>query len=555
MARPLSRLRAIAGALGALWILAAAAAAAETWRPAPIFGGDVRSLAFDPGHSGRVLAGTSGGHVYRSDDGGETWRNAGAEVPFAGWVVGALRIDPNRPERLWAALWGIWGGGAVARSDDGGASWLLPRVASGDGEQIYDLALVPGSVDRLFAASRQGVLRSDDGGASWRRVGESERGLVHVASLYVDPARPETVIAGTWRRAFRSDDGGETWRGIFTGMALDTDVFSLHGVPERPGEIWASTCGWVYRGDALGERWTRFTSGFAERRTPSFAVLGGERLLAGTVAGAYLSTNRGASFRRTSPDDFAVLAIAVAPDDPGRVLLGTEGAGVWVSRDGGESFTRRPLGMRNVRVPALARMGDQVYAAVAHAGSLSGVYRSPDGGASFDPLPSPLPTVLALQVVDGQLLAATEAGLFALDGKSWNRVPELGESRVVALEVLAGRLVARTPQATFQRRHGRFERAEKAKEREVAPPSAPDARLDEVQRAAEGRRVHATGDPRFSHVIASKDGTALWDGELGRAWPLLPPFPVTEIQAALVVSDRLLLGSSGYGLWETRLPE
>lgn len=536
-------------------ILGAAGANAESWRPAPLFGGDVRSLVFAPDPPARVFAGTSGGHVYRSDDGGETWGNAGVEVPFAGWVVGTLRFDPNRPERLWAALWGIWGGGAVALSDDAGRSWSFRRLESGKGEQIYDLAPVPGVADRLYAATRRGVLRSDDAGASWRRVGENEPGLVHVASLYVDSQRPETIVAGTWRRAYRSDDGGASWRGIFTGMFVDTDVFSLHGVAERPGELWASTCGWVYRGDALGERWTRFTSGFAERRTPSFAVLGGERLIAGTIAGAYLSTDRGASFRRTSPDDFAVLAIAVAPDDPRRVLLGTEGAGVWVSRDGGESFTRRPLGMRNVRVPALARMGDQVFAAVAHAGPLSGVYRSPDGGASFDPLPSALPTVLALEARNGRLLAATEEGLFALGEKGWERIPELGEARVVALEAGADRLVARTLQAAFELRQGKWVRVERSSKRSGAPLEGEDARFAAILSAGDGQRAHATGDPRFAYVVASVRGAALWDGELGRLWPLAPPFPAGEIQAALVVSDRLLLGSSGYGLWEMRLPE
>src|SRR5262249_28368886 len=86
--------------------------------PAPIWGADVRTLAFVPGAPALVLAGTSAGQVYLSRNAGATWENAGSALPFPGWVVGALRFDPNRKARLWVALWGIWGSGQVAFSDD-----------------------------------------------------------------------------------------------------------------------------------------------------------------------------------------------------------------------------------------------------------------------------------------------------------------------------------------------------------------------------------------------------------------------------------------------------
>ena len=141
-------------------------------------------------------------------------------------------------------------------------------------------------------------------------------------------------------------------------------------------------------------------------------MLPGERILAGTVAGAYLSTDRGASFRRTTPDSLAVLAIAYHPARPERILIGTEGAGIWSSSDCGESFRARPVAMRNLRVTALDQDGSHLFAAVVHAGPASGVYRSPDGGSSFEPLPSELPTVLAMVTSGERLFVATERGLF-----------------------------------------------------------------------------------------------------------------------------------------------
>ncbi len=602
------RLRSCAFALlllsGSLFAGAARGAVALDFRPAPLYGADVRSLVFDPADPERAFAGTSAGHLYRSDDGGESWRNAGVEAPFPGWVVAALHFDSNRPGRLWAGLWGIWGGGRVAFSDDLGATWTHRGDGLPEGDQVYSLALVPGVLDRLFVGTRSGVWVSDDAGMTLRQVSAGEPELVHVSSLHVDALDPRTIVAGTWRRAYRSDDGGATWRGVFDGMVLDTQDFTLTPVPGRPGEIWASTCGWVYRGERLGGRWSRTQAGFEERRTPSFDVLSAERLLAGTVAGLHLSTDGGRSFRRVGPKDLAVLAIAHHPLRPERVLLGTEGAGVWLSGDGGESFAPRLVATHNVRVPALAAAGDGVLAALAHAGPLSGLYRSPDGGISFEPQPARLPTVLDLASHRGRAYAATEAGLYERAGREWRRVAELGGARVEQLAASAERLFARTRDAIWELAGERFAkvpfawrpprsiavaegalwvlrdeglyRIEAGGEPVAASPPFPGGELAGVgghlvyagakglhvhdreqgwiALARERSRVFPTGDARFPAVARTGARLALLDAEGQQLLPLAPPFAAADLLSALAVDGRLLLGSSGFGLWRAALP-
>lgn len=629
-------------ALGAATASAAAIPAVKlALHPLPLYGADIRSLVFDPANPDRAFAGTSAGHVYVSDDGGASFRNAGVELPFPNWVVGTLIFDDNRPGRLWAGLWGIWGGGRVAFSDDGGATWTIRRGSANGEAQVYALATVPGAPDRLFAGTRAGVELSDDAGVTFRPVGRDLPGLIHVSSLHVDRARPLVVIAGTWRQAYRSVDGGRTWGGVFDGMILDTEVFSLHASAERPGELWASTCGWVYRGDGLGDKWTRFQTGLSERRTPSFAVLPGERLLAGTVAGAFLSTDRGASFRRTTPESLAVLAIAYHPARPERILIGTEGAGIWSSTDAGESFRARPVAMRNLRVPALDQDGTHLLAAVAHAGPASGIYRSPDGGSSFEPLPSELPTVLAMATAGERLFVATERGLFERERRAggdsetalpmrFERIAELGERRVEQLATAAGRVVARTREALFELQTAipgaRFHplalggpaaaghrapsgprsvalaagdlwvlRDEglarmvngKLQAASLPYPPAPGSELfsvaDELHYSGkEGLfrrdtrsgawlpvrsgpvRTIATGSARFPYLVVSQGALALH--ALPAAAPAVAatgegdwlavdlPYPASETLSALVVGDRLLLGSSGFGVWQAMLP-
>ena len=353
------------------------------WSSAPLYGADVRSLAFDPVRPDLVYAGTASGQVDVSRDGGATWSPAGSALAFRGWVVGTLRFDPNRPDRLWAGLWGVFGGGMIAWTEDGGKSWTTPHAPIAS-DQVYTLALVPGVPGRIYAGTRAGVLVSGDDGATWQLASRDLAELVHVSSLWVDPRRPERVIAGTWRRAYRSDDGGVTWRGIFDGMVLDSEVFTLQSVLGRSEELWASTCGWVYQTEDAGGKWVRHQSGLTERRTPSFAILGGDegnqRLLAGTVAGAFLSENGGQSFALVSPPSLAIAVVAQDSRRPERILLGTEGSGVWRSLDGGRSFIASSRGMTNLRVAATEAFRGQLLVAVNHAGPASGLYSSGDGG-------------------------------------------------------------------------------------------------------------------------------------------------------------------------------
>ena len=102
----------LAGA--ALFFLAADVGDATTgsvWQSSALHAGDVRSLAVDPEDPDRVLAGTSSGQLYVTEDGADSWSHIGGLLPFAGAVVSDLLFDPNTPDRIWAALWTVWGSG------------------------------------------------------------------------------------------------------------------------------------------------------------------------------------------------------------------------------------------------------------------------------------------------------------------------------------------------------------------------------------------------------------------------------------------------------------
>ncbi len=596
--------------LGSSGSSALAAPSSAAWQVLPIWTGDIRTLAVAPANPDVVLAGTSAGQVYISHSGGSVWENAGSFLPFPGWVVSALRFDPNKPSRVWVALWGVWGSGQVAFSDDLGKTWSA-RSSGLPNEAVYTLALVPGQEGKIYAATASGVWGTEDGGAGWHQLTAGIEDMGKVSSLLVDPNKPDSVIAGTWRRAYRSDDGGKSWTGVFEGMVLDSEVFSMTAIPDKPGEIWATTCGWVYHTADRGDHWERFKDGFAERRTPSFAALADGRFLAGTVGGLHVSTDGGRNWQPIGDPALSIATIAVTPERPQRVILGTEGAGVWLSDDGAASFRPASGGMTNARISALALSGNNLLVGVSDAGLLTGIHLSPDKGATFTDF-RPLPNVLDFAVHLGRLYAATEKGLFERRGADWFRIKELGEDRVEQIAVDGDRIAVRTVDGLWDLTGGRFVRrpfkhgaprsaaffgdalwvtdakglyrlTKDANHTIDAPfeggrllrlddqllfagpggafarpspaldaPASPGSPHSDAPAWAEltskASRLLSTGDARWSAVMVTGDTVRLYDRLAHKLVILDVPVPARDLSAAVVGDGRLFLGTSGYGV-------
>lgn len=574
------------------------AVAGADWRSVPLYGGDVRSLAISPSDPQTVLAGTSSGQVWISRDGASTWELPGERrVALPGWVVSQLVFDPHSEGRVWAALWSLWGGsGSVVYSEDMGASWTA-RTEGLPGVQVYRLAFDPKRPGRIYAATRTGVWATDDFAGSWRLLTGDLPEMGKVTSLLVDPYDSSVVYAGTWQRAYRSDDRGETWKGIFDGMVLDSEVFSIRPGPGGPGDLWASTCGWVYHGSDRGARWRRHERGLDERRTPAFEVLPDGRLLAGTVSGLYTSDDAGESWTRRTPQDLSIAAIAVHPRAPGRVLVATDGAGVWRSDDRAGTFQPVMQGMTSLRVSDLERNGHDVLMAIRHAGVASGVHAADPIALDLRDEPGLAPTVLDLAVRGDTLYAATERGLFARAGGSWLRIDALGESRVEEVEVGQGGVAARTAEGVWVSRGGPFglvpPRTSSPQRIQwvgdslwitdrwgifsadggpvAAPPGAttllrvggrslwsggegvwvsptPGGAPPWKRLAARPARALATGDERFPVLFLGegKDGM-LYDRDL-KGLELELPIDSRDVTAAVLAGNRLFVGTPGNGL-------
>jgi hypothetical protein len=149
----------------------------------------------------------------------------------------SLAIDPVTPAILYA---GTYGGG-VFRSANGGGSWTAINTGL-TGTNVYDLAIDPTTPTTLYAVmSGDGVYRSTNSGGNWTAINTGLAGLF-INDLAIDPVTPLTIYAATSGGVYRTVDGGISWSAFNDGLA-DTSVNALAIDPAMPSIVYAGTRG------------------------------------------------------------------------------------------------------------------------------------------------------------------------------------------------------------------------------------------------------------------------------------------------------------------------
>jgi photosystem II stability/assembly factor-like uncharacterized protein len=233
-------------------------------------GQQIPALAIDPRDPNRLFAAVLGHPygpnpergIFRSTDGGETWR----KVLYADENTGGsdVEMDPTNPDVLYAGLWearqGPWefgntyGGtsGGLYKSSDGGNNWQKLTKGLPDGVIQVNVAIAPSDPRRLYATVASslmggyqsgrglGIYRSDDAGETWTKATDDPRPALRIGGgdlpvPKVDPKNPDVVYSAsivTWR----STDGGKTWTGI-RGAPGGDDYQNLWINPNDPNII------------------------------------------------------------------------------------------------------------------------------------------------------------------------------------------------------------------------------------------------------------------------------------------------------------------------------
>jgi len=313
---------------------------AQDWQELGPNGGDVRAMTADPANPDVLYLGTVDGHIFSSQDAGQHWHLTGRVGDRADTVVMAIIVDRREARHLYAATRTLGeNGGGVFRSDDGGATWRASGLA---GQSVRALIQTEADKGLFFAGTLDGVYRSHDDGARWERISPANHAdLRNFDSLLSDPRDASILYAGTYHLAWKTLDGGQHWQSIPTGMVDDSDVMSITIDPTNPDRVYASACSGIYHSDNGAAKWAKYGGiPFLSRRTQIIRQdpTNPSIVYAGTTDGLWKTTNAGATWARVSVPNWTISALLLDARRPGRIILGVEGLGVYVTRDAGATF-------------------------------------------------------------------------------------------------------------------------------------------------------------------------------------------------------------------------
>ncbi|HEV7662204.1 MAG TPA: glycosyl hydrolase, partial [Chloroflexota bacterium] len=266
----------------------------------PHRGGRCVAVAGHPTDVGTFYFGACAGGVWKTTNSGSHWINV-SDGFFQTAAIGAIAVSDSDSSVVYAGTGeacirsNVSHGDGVYRSDDGGHTWR--NLGLPDSRHISRVVVHPTNPDLVYVAAlghawgpnaERGIFRSSDGGKSWDRVlHKSDR--AGAADLSMDYKNPRVLYAALWQGRrypyaaesggedsgiWRSLDGGTTWTDLSRNKGLPKGLLGRIGVtasPALPGRVWAlveAEDGALFRSDDYGETWDRLSEDADLRRRP-----------------------------------------------------------------------------------------------------------------------------------------------------------------------------------------------------------------------------------------------------------------------------------------------
>ena len=277
------------------------------------------------------------------------WTRAGLD----GKIVTSLAVDPSNPSTLYAVaqLGGIW------KSVNGGQSWSASSTGY-TGDIAAFLGIVPSSPSTLYVGSNTGVFRSTDSGATWaQRNGNLP--AQRVFAMAIDAADPSVLyvsVDAAGGGVYRSADAGSSW----TARPLPVPSGSVTTLTPRGPDLFAGWANVLWKSANGGANWTIPYPDILPGSLLSIAAPPGESdvVVGVNQRGTYRSTSSPAPdwiSTKTGLTSFKISALAVRPGEPAALFgAASGGGGVFRSTDGGRSWEPLAAGLANSDVYALA---------------------------------------------------------------------------------------------------------------------------------------------------------------------------------------------------------
>jgi photosystem II stability/assembly factor-like uncharacterized protein len=394
------------------------------WRMiGPHRGGRTIAVSGIEGQPNVYFFGGVGGGVWKTTNGGITWEPIFDSQPISS--IGAITVAPSNPSIIYVGTGeadfrsNLTYGNGVYKSTDGGRTWK--NIGLPASRHISRIAVDSHNPDMVFVAamgsaygpgSERGVFRSTDGGATWQKVlfRDENSGAIDVV---LDPDRPQTVWAAllhdqrppwsvyppvtTNGAIYKSVDGGNVWNPVTAGGLPQGDWGRLgltvargtHG--QRVYALIDAKEGGLFKSDDGGQTWLRtgtdprirgrmwyFGEIYADPKNPDTVYVPNVSL--------YRSINEGKTFTaiKGAPGGDDYHALWIDPSNPQRMIFGSD-QGAGVSVDGGRTWSswfNQPTA-QFYHVAVDNEFPYHVYGAQQDSGSVFILSRSNDGSITF----------------------------------------------------------------------------------------------------------------------------------------------------------------------------
>jgi len=337
--------------------------------------GRIADIAIHPENDNIWYIAVGSGGVWKTVNSGTTWEPIFDDQ--SSYSIGCISIDPNNHNIIWVGTGENVGGRHVGygdgiyKSEDGGESWK--NMGLTQSHHLSKIIINPGDSRTIYVAAQgplwskggeRGFYKSTDFGESWKRtLGDDE--WTGVTDIVMDPRNSDLLYAATWQRhrnvaaymgggpgsgIYRSEDAGETWIELEKGIPKSNlGKIGLAISPQNPDVIYAAIeldrrTGGVFRSDNKGASWKKMSEAVSGATGPHYyqelyaSPHVFDKLFLVDVR-MQVSEDGGKTFKRMKEqykhsDNHA---ITFKKDDPNYMLVGTDG-GLYETFDNTENW-------------------------------------------------------------------------------------------------------------------------------------------------------------------------------------------------------------------------
>lgn len=342
----------------------------------PPRGGRVVAVAGHPTQPMTFYFGACAGGVWKTEDGGQYWSNI-TDGYLTSAAIGAITVAESDPNVIYVGTGestirlDVSYGDGIYKTTDGGQTWR--NMGLRDTKHIGEIRVHPQNPDLVYVAAlghafgpneERGVFRSRNGGETWEKVlyVSDKAGAVDIA---MDPTNPRILYASIWEAyrnfwylssggdecgLYKSTDGGDSWVNISRNPGMPKGMLGKIGVtvsPAMPNRVWAIMEAGdeegVYRSDDSGATWTRINSDRALLARPwyychIFADPQDAETVYVTNLKMWKSTDGGKNYTEITTTHGDNHDLWIDPRNPQRMIEGNDG-GACVSFNGGNSWS------------------------------------------------------------------------------------------------------------------------------------------------------------------------------------------------------------------------